>query len=238
MSVVSLEGFSPSRRFDSIPWTGAIVQESPASTGPWTDLHTFNFSDPDVDPADPKERDFTVIGTINQGWYRVIFFDSGSHQLQPTTPVQNTLTFQASNEQVARLIMSRTRDTFGNVLGTFTDNTLPTADEVERIIGDATLSLSKQIGDTIPDALLDDASRVVAILAAMQIELSFYSDQVNTGRSIYPQLEAMLKTEITNLQRSISLFSEGETGVTNTGPGSKASWGFPTPGIDWDTKVM
>lgn len=227
MIVVSFENYHPSPRFDGIPWTRAVIDEATTAEGPWNTIDTVVFSDPDANPAEPKLRSFTTDNaTILQGWYRVTFTDTFGQSTQPTAPVYNgpDQLYEPTIDQVARKILSRTRDTYGTVTGTFSDKTQPTDAQVAAIIGDVMTEVADVIGDEIPEVLLDDASNVVALRAAMQIEVDFYADQINTGRSPYPQLKEMYEENLANLQQQVvAIESGGGTGPVDDAGGS----GFP-----------
>ena len=80
MFVVTLSRFTPPKRYDAVPWTGATVQEAATSAGPWVDVETFALA-PDPDPANPAPRNFTTeLATIDPaaGWYRVRFTDASA----------------------------------------------------------------------------------------------------------------------------------------------------------------
>lgn len=76
MTVVTLSDFRPSSRVDDVPFTEARVEESTASTGPWTELETFTLDPVDADPSQPASRDFTVTNATSElMWFRVVFID-------------------------------------------------------------------------------------------------------------------------------------------------------------------
>lgn len=237
MSVVSLMGVTPSARFDGVVWYRALIQESATSTGPWVQIQNLILAPPDTDPTDPEPRNFSFEGNIDEGgWYRVVFADQAGNQLQPSAPIQNHLGYAPTKEQVARKILSRTRDQYGNLKGTFDETTTPTGEVVNEIIVDAVSQISKSIGDIIPDSLTADASDVVALYAAMQIELTVFAEQVNTGRSIYPQLEKQMNGApgilgaLVRLQRAITISEAGTGAIENAGPSLMPSFGgFPDP---------
>jgi hypothetical protein len=88
--IVSFEGYTPPARFDSVPWSQALIQEAPADIGPWTLIDTINLLPADTDPADPQTRSFTTTnGTAPALWYRVVFADANAGQSNPTDPVRN-----------------------------------------------------------------------------------------------------------------------------------------------------
>jgi hypothetical protein len=63
----------------------------------------------------------------------------------------------------------------------------------------------------------------------MQIELDFYSDQVNTGRSIYPQLLAQYNDALKKLQQAVLSAQEGDGSVTSQGATRSPRYKFPAP---------
>jgi hypothetical protein len=88
--VVSLEDYRPAPRYDGLPWTQARIEEAAAITGPWTTLETVNLSPVDADPENPAYRNFTtVLGTVTEQWYRIVFLDAAGNIGLPTVPVQN-----------------------------------------------------------------------------------------------------------------------------------------------------
>lgn len=130
-------------------------------------------------------------------------------------------------QQVANVIMSRTVDQYGNVTGTFSGTTKPTDTQVTNITTQIAQRIADVIGDDIPPQLFESGKGVVAERVAMQIELDFFSDQVNTGRSIYPQLKDQYDADLKNLLKQIQLIGEGadptkthEAGATNKAQGT------------------
>jgi hypothetical protein len=69
----------------------------------------------------------------------------------------------------------------------------------------------------------------------MQVELDFYSDQVNTGRSIYPQLEKEYTTSLMSLSQAVQQAEAGDGTVTDSSPSNMPSWGFPEAQTGWGT---
>lgn len=91
-------------------------------------------------------------------------------------------------DDVAAWIRSRTKDSNGNELGTFTDDTRPTAAQVEEAIGDAVVLLHKRVGVIGPGMCTSLAQGVVAIGAAYQIEVSYFAEQARRDMSPLPYL--------------------------------------------------
>jgi hypothetical protein len=92
--------------------------------------------------------------------------------------------------QVALLLRARTKDSAGNEVGTFDDDTRPTGDQVEEQI-DAAIAL---VGVRVPamDKLTAEQvaafQSLVAYRAALRIEKSYFPEQVRSDRSAYAQL--------------------------------------------------
>jgi len=141
----------------------------------------------------------------------------------PTTDYEPTVA------QVASHIMSRTVDQYGNRLGTFTADTTPTDTEVQSIIEITMPEIADIIGDDIPEYLWDDAATVSSIRVAMQVEIAFYSEQVNSARSAYPLLKEKFEATSENLTKQVTAADSGSTGAIVSGVANASSWSYPPP---------
>lgn len=242
--VVSFEKYTPPPRFDGLPYTQVRIGEAASPDGPFTLIDTQVLAPVEPDPANPLARSFTThLGTLAEGWYQISFVDAAAHVV-PTDPIQNLVLaqhpFVPSLSAIGQVIMSRTKDTFGNLNGTFTSGTTPDNLQAAAAAANAAKDLSMLIGDVVPESLIDDAQRVAAIKAAMDIEVAFYSDQVNTGRSVYPQLEKRYEAELASLTKQMTMVTEGGVAVVEEGPSLRPSWNFTDPpGQDsWLTRRM
>ena len=92
---------------------------------------------------------------------------------------------------VAALIRARTKDPDGRELGAFTDRTRPTAGQVDELVSMAAQAVHARIGWTIPDDRQEEARRLIALRAALNIELSYFPEQVTSGRSAYEPLKEL-----------------------------------------------
>lgn len=116
MTVVTLENFQPTPRYDDTPWTEAKIQEAATATAlnaDWTTIDTIALDPVDVDPEHPASRDFTTENASDTAglWYRVIFLDGDGDELLPTVPVQNVAadtTAYATVDELARVLKLRT----------------------------------------------------------------------------------------------------------------------------------
>ena len=78
---------------------------------------------------------------------------------------------------VSKLERTRTVDDAGNEYEVFNDQTRPTAQEVEGIIGDAVDFVLSTLPEAFNPARYEQVRRVVALNAAMTIEGSFFKEQ-------------------------------------------------------------
>jgi hypothetical protein len=191
--VVTFEDFTPIPRYDGNPWASIMIEEAPASNGPWTVLETQAISPIDTDPEHPATRDFTTeLATLDAGWYRLTFIDQTGDQQLPTDPIHNvpdvTAPYLPSVGEVANLIAARTKDQFGNELGTFGPNTRPTDNKVLEIIDQAADDVTTILDTDIPESMYEYAEQAIAVKAAAIIERAYYAEQINNNRSPYPQL--------------------------------------------------
>lgn len=138
---------------------------------------------------------------------------------------------------VGALLRSRTRDTNGNELGTFTRDTRPTDTQVVELIDMAAADLVDAVGtDDLPVRFRESASRVVTIGAALEVELTYFPEQVASERSPYDRLKALYDERLARLVTAVSVDIDvpGED-ADEQGP----SYAFPdrtyTPMVGWDS---
>ena len=241
MNVVTLTDFSPIPRYDGDPWTKALIEEGPSETGPWTSLGEQVLSPVDTDPTNPAARSFTLDNaTLNEGWYKVTFKDATNAMQQPVAPVHNvpdeTAAYLPLVSDVGALLRTRTKDTLGHELGTFTANTRPTYEQAKRLIDQAADEITSDLDTDIPEGAWRYVKNAITIVAAMKIELSFFSDQVNNNRSVYPQLAQSLADVMLKVEKAvIRETEEAERGEFSNAV--KPSYSFPEP-TGWETRPM
>jgi hypothetical protein len=102
-------------------------------------------------------------------------------------------------DDVAALIRARTKDRNGNEVGTFTEDTRPTAAQAQEAIDHAMVAVHEKVG-TIPGTCAQQTALCAAYGAAAEIQLSYFPEQARTDRSPYTYLiqrweEALLGVE-------------------------------------------
>jgi Fe-S oxidoreductase len=134
-------------------------------------------------------------------------------------------------EQVAAYIPTRTKPLGGlQDEETFTADTRPTATQVTLLAQQSANKVLVAVGSDLPDYLKDAASSVAAVLAASDVELRYFPEQLNTDQSPYDLLVAKFDKELGWLVAQIEKGTEvpGDGGEIVT-PGMPA-YGFPAPG--------
>lgn len=145
---------------------------------------------------------------------------------------------------VGAVLRARTVDAVGNELGTFTDSTRPTDTEVTLLIGQAMTEVQAEHGD--PDVPADaDPSQLYGVLkreatltAAMQVELTYFPEQVAAGRSPYEAIRLQRDRLVPLVGKAVQeLQSGGEVGEGDDG--RMPYWNFPVQGngmVGWGTR--
>lgn len=85
------------------------------------------------------------------------------------------------------------------------------------------------IGSEVPTSCWDDARYVAAVNTALKIELSYFPEQINTGRSPYPQLKQLFDDSLRRLLMAVESSGGGIPGGGSGAPGApmKPSFAFP-----------
>jgi hypothetical protein len=115
---------------------------------------------------------------------------------------------------VAALLRARTKDLAGVELGDFTANTRPTGDEVLRLIAMSWSEVTGQSGVNLADRCAGIACSLIAIRAAMWVELSYFPEQVRSDRSVYQELADQYTAGLPGLTSCVeqNLSGDGGTG--------------------------
>jgi hypothetical protein len=126
-------------------------------------------------------------------------------------PVVNSIVPTLS--QVAALMRSRTvvEGTAGTELGTFDSTTRPTDVEANVLIDQAVLMVENSTGQAIPEQFFGQVRTIVAIQAAMLIELSFYQNEIASERSTLPMFQLLLKNGLSGLINALNMNTPDST---------------------------
>lgn len=161
---------------------------------------------------------YTLVPNVEGRWVYV-FRSSGS--VEAATPGSIIVTandWAPSVADVGRMLPARTADINGNELGAFTTTTRPTAAQVESIIAEEVGALAGFIGNNFSSTLFALAHSASLYRIAARIELDYWPEQVQLGRSSYEQLAAMRDSEAGRLISAVrSTSAAGDAGSTAIG---------------------
>jgi hypothetical protein len=94
---------------------------------------------------------------------------------------------------VGALLRARTRDSSGNELGTFTADTRPTNLEVDQLIDQGNDDVRAELPETVSPQLVERVKSLMALATALRIEISYFPDQVASGRSPFEQYRTLYR---------------------------------------------
>lgn len=146
-------------------------------------------------------------------------------------------TWAPSVAAVGAVLRARTVDRNGTELGTFTPTTRPTDAQVLTLMDDIA---EDEVVGALPravTAVYETAARsLVALRTAMQIELTYFAEQLGTSRSIYPQLKELYDDALKRLTTRMDRDTKTEAAVEGAPLFSGPSGGFDdVPIIGWKT---
>ena len=119
----------------------------------------------------------------------------------PDWPVPDVDLIAPSVEDVAILVRTRTYTEGVLEHADFTDDTRPPADEVQRLIDQATPTVLTQLRPTFPPSVYGDIGHMIALYTAILIEGSFFREQINESQvALYRDL---FTTGLAGLNESI-----------------------------------
>lgn len=160
--IISFEDYTPSARFDAIPWSEVRIDESDTDTlsdeTVWTQIDVVALSPLDGDPTSPATRNFTTDQASDAAdlWYRVTFADANGNTSLTSAPVQNlefpvvayatveTLAAQLKvNAETRRVDLQRVLDAAAREINTEIGYNLDTTADEKDLALVATVNLSR-----------------------------------------------------------------------------------------------
>jgi hypothetical protein len=214
--LVTLSAFRPPAREDGSAWTKARIEGTNAAGGDsgWVEVKSVDLEPLDTDPRQPMLRGFSVLTAFR--WVRITFRDSESNASAPTARVcGDGEQFRPSVAEIASSLRARTYSkghvdpdepmaalSGGDLLGEFTEDTQPTAAQVEREITKACTDVARRTG-RVPGELLEKARGVAAVKAAAEVERSYIPTQAEDARSIFQTLRMSGDEELGQLASDV-----------------------------------
>jgi hypothetical protein len=214
--VVTFTDLFPPVRHDDIQWERVHVEHATTVDGAYADLGSYAFP-LDADPANPTAKSITITNApAAAGWFRLTWTDAADGE-------QATDAFYWSGERagylpsrldVARLLRARTRDSNGMEVGIFNAATRPTGAEVDGIIQQSASLVCAKIGVDLPQATHEQAANVIALHAAMMIEMAYWPESTSSTDSSYQRLLELYDRSLQDLQAAV--VGAGGTGGGHT----------------------
>lgn len=251
MTVLTFTSYVPPARTGE-PWNRARIEESGAEAGPYVTLETVSVAPLDDDARYPRPRTFSTEDATPGRWYRVVWLDATDDESAPTDPRQWIVSMvdevRPAVQDVADLIIARTKATGNRTLRMFTDETPVTAEEVERHIDAASGLVLARVGAVPQDEDCTSASTIrsgirtlIAMRAALFIEPSNWPEQTGDNRSAYDALWTQWLEDVKAVAAAAAACREGEDSSgpdATVGPADAAWWFPPDAGglVGWGTR--
>lgn len=190
------------------------------------------------DPDSPGDYWVILPAPLIDGTYRVRW-DLG--EISSTTAAEEvlvvggqsgTVDYTPTLAQVGALLHIRTKAP-NEEIGTFNNETRPTGDQVQVLIDNAVAKVHARFGDAIDDDLAGSARELVALRAALMIELSYFGEQIQPDRGPYNALKELYDEAYADLIENTKLLGPDEEPGTDDdelGQGMPAS-AYPFGGI-------
>ena len=187
------EGFTPPALFppDSAdPINRARVEQSASASGPFSTIEGPTLLSPAIsDPEDPPTYSFSTDDDPGSGWFRVVWVTVGGVEY-PTVPqwIPVLSPYAPSVGQVAQRVRLMLRELGGDLAVNFTDETTPTAQQVQGMIADDFPLVLIRTGDlaALQCGTADDVRQAIRTVAAERVALQvleiFLMDEVAGGQ--------------------------------------------------------
>lgn len=162
------------------------------------------------------------------------------------------LAYTPSVQDVANLLRARTRVLAGSEAGTFTDDTVPTDDQVTGLIDTAMAFVAGGLGDVPEGSACEEGARgLAAIKAAQLVEISYYPEQVAPGGTV-DQLRALYDELLLAVQNCIgggvgpdhdttvgyAAFWDCDEASEPRAAGTQGPYPWPWPWPEWVVKII
>jgi hypothetical protein len=232
-----LEGYTPPERV-SVHWLSARIEEAADPLGTRADISgQITLSPAITDPMSPPTYSFeTRTATLPEGWYRVVWRDTNGDET-PTEWVQlRALSpYAPTVADIAAILRARAVELGGFRVDTFTDRTVPSAQQVQQLIGLYTPMVFATLGrlDDLRCANAGDLRSAARVLAgqrvALEVEASYWPDEivdaaaVDVRRTLLADDLAALEPALTACRASGDESGDGGDSTSRSDP----AWRFP-----------
>jgi hypothetical protein len=230
----------PIRSANEIPWSIVRVEEATTLHGEYTLADTVTIEPTEEHPDDPSPVTIEYPSELDPSYTRIRWEDEGQDVADGPLfylggPAEE---WKPSVDQVAALVWARTKVTGGKEVGTFNENTRPTAAAAQAIIDTAVgLVAGSFTSSPCSGTLRESARRYAALYASMLIEASFYPEQTETSGSSFQAHLKLWERGVDKLAALIKVNCGGEEGEEaeegNALPAGGFDDGLLLYGRDW-----
>jgi DNA-binding GntR family transcriptional regulator len=138
--------------------------------------------------------------------------------------------------EVADYLRARTKDKLGNELGTFTDETRPTAVAVESMIGKAASDVAAMLDYDIPKEMYTMTRDLIALGTALRIEISYFPEEVATDHTAWDELYQLYNAQLERIMTALAR-EQAEEATGDESAGAGVLFAFPTAEPLWTKKM-
>jgi hypothetical protein len=193
-------------------------------------------------PAGSGTYTVSLTAPENEGFY-VVTWDTvaggspltpdkvGVEELQVTriAPIGSVVGFLPDPEDVSAVLVARTFNSGSHEEGEFSATTRPTEGQVQTLINQAGNEVAARLGQEIEDDTLRAYAReLIALRAAMGVELSFFPEQTNTEQSAYEHLVDLYEKGLASLIDALPDTASTKKGFYSIHTRSEVAGIFPT----------
>lgn len=235
-----LEGYTPPER-DVTHWTQYRIEEAvtPSDVDATTIKGPTTLVPAITDPTDPPTYNVeTSNAALATGWYRLVWIDAnGDTQPTPWVPLRNLSPYAPTVGDVSTILYSRLVEAGGERVTSFTDQTRPTAQEVQQLIIMHAPLIFARLGrlDNLHCSNAEDlraaATAIAAQRVALEVEAAFWPEEF--GEFANPaDRRAALDADVTGL---VPMLEACRASVDEGGDGGEShsrtdvAWLFPPP---------
>jgi hypothetical protein len=195
--VRTFAGLRPPTRSDDLAFTSLLVEEAADDDGSPQCFETL-----DTITTLPGRRLVTVTNArYETAWYRLTWIDAAGAQARDSDPFRCAPS--PTTKDIARLLPARTK-VLTTWVGDFTDQTTPTATDVEAHIRRAKTEVLNELGYEVPDNFLERLNFAIELIAAAFIEMGTEGNlRQETDRSPGRNYRAMGRDAITALNADL-----------------------------------
>lgn len=234
-----LVGLTPPPR-PSVAWTQARIEEAPSpDVTPTVIAGPTALSPAITDPQNPPTYTFeTNNAALAVGWYRVVWIDAALEEQATAWMSLRTLSpYAPTVGDIAAILRARAVLPGGFRGDTFTDQTTPTAQQVQDLITLYAPLVFARLGrlDDLYCANAEDLRAAATALAAqrvaLEVEASYWPEEVEDAAAVEAR-RTMLTDDMTALGEALTMCrasaDDGGDGGESTSR-SDPAWRFPPP---------